>query len=83
MLLNICIFSICYELLMYAERAVTSDSCKNNFNQFHFRHSGMSWIKSLMRIYLYWPEVRQDIRNLVRSWRCALAAKLPTENYQP
>lgn len=41
-------------------------------------HLGISRIKSLMRSYIYWPNIDKGIKRLVKARRgCALAAKFP------
>lgn len=40
-------------------------------------------MKSIMRTYVYWPKMNQNIQNLVTSCRVyILAAELPPVNYQ-
>lgn len=60
------IFSICDEILMYAERVVIPDSLqKRILKHFHVGHSDMLRMKSLMRSYVYWLKMDQDIQNFV------------------
>ena len=41
-------------------------------------------MKSLMRSFVYWPSLDQDITNMVKTWKaCALAAKAPPITHKP
>ena len=78
-------FSLCNNVLMYTERiAIPASLQKFMLKEFHEEHSGISWMKSLMRCYTYWPKMDQNIEDLVNwCWSWALAAKSPPINFQP
>ena len=78
-------FSICDETLMYAQRVVIPHVLRKKvLKEFHLGHLGISRMKSLMRIYMYWPKMDQDIEDLVRYCKgYQLAAKSPPVRTQP
>lgn len=78
-------FSLCNDVLMYAERIViTALLQRRMLNEFHIGHLGIFRMKFLMRCYIYWPKMDQDIENLVKSCRgFALAAKSLHIKIQP
>ena len=75
--LKVSLFSICDEILMYAQRVVIPHaSRKKVLKEFHVGHPDISRMKSLMRSYTYWPKMDQDIEDLVRHCKgCQLPAK--------
>ena len=79
------VFSICDEVLMYANWVVTPLSPrKRNLKEFHLGHLRISFMKSLMRNYTYWPQMDHDIEKVMKTCRgCALAAKSPPVKFQP
>ena len=78
-------FSICDETLMYVQRVVIPCVLRKKvLKEFHLGHPDISRMKSLMRSYMYWPKMDQDIENLVRYCKgCQLAAKSPPVRTQP
>ena len=47
-------------------------------------HPGKNCTKSLLRCYVYWPNMDRDIADMIESCnRCALAAKSPTTTCKP
>ena len=78
-------FSICDETLMYAVRVVMPRVLqKRMLKEFHMGHPGMCRMKSLMRSYIYWPRMDQDIEKIIRECKgCQLAAKAPPIKTQP
>ena len=78
-------FSICDETLMYAQRVVIPHVLRKKvLKEFHLGHPGISRMKSLMKSYMYWPKMDQDIEDLVRHCKgCQLAAKSPPVRTQP
>ena len=78
-------FSIHDETLMYAQRVVIPCILRKKvLKEFHLGHPGISRMKSLKRIYTYWPKMDQDIEDLVRHCKgCQLAAKSPPVRTQP
>ena len=52
--------------------------------KFHLGHPSISRMKSLMRSYMYWLKMDQDIEDLVRHCKgCQLTAKSPPVRTQP
>ena len=46
--------------------------------EFHVGHPRMSWMKSLVRSYIYGTNMDRDVQNIVKAGkRCAFAAKAP------
>ena len=69
-------FSICGETLMYADRVIMPRVLqKRILKEFHKGHPGICRMKSLMRSYIYWPKMDQDIEKRIRECKgCQLAA---------
>lgn len=66
---------------MFAERIVIpQDYQQKVLKALHNGHPGQARMKSIMRSYVYWPGVDQDVENFVQSCHtCAMAAKAPTK----
>ena len=64
-------------ILMYAERIVMPALLqKCMLKEFYVGHPEISWMKSLMRCYIYWPKMDQGIEDLIKSCRgCTLAVQ--------
>ena len=73
------VFSLCDNVLLYSERVIIPKKLKNRIlRDFHTRHPGINRMKSLMRSYVYWPKMNNDIRDMIEKCKgCALAAKPP------
>ena len=73
------VFSLCDNVLLYSERVIISKKLQNRIlRDFHTGHPGINRMKSLMRIYVYWPKMDNDIRDMIKKCKgCALAAKSP------
>ena len=57
---------------------------KKNPRDFYVGHPGKRRCKSLMRCYVYWPNMEKDIADMVDSCKgCALAAKAPAITCKP
>lgn len=78
-------FSICDEMLIYADRVVILRVLqKRVLKEFHMGHPGTSRMKSLMRSYVYWPRMDQNIQDMIKQYTgCQLAAKAPPIRTQP
>ena len=78
-------FSLCDDVLLYNNRVVIPSSLqKKILGDFHMGHPGKNRTKSLMRCYIYWPNMDKDIADMVDSCKgCALAAKAPTTTCKP
>ena len=64
-------FSPCDEVLMYSERVIIPQKLqKRILKYFHVGHPGKNRMKSLMRSYVYWPKMDQDIVNIVSTCKC-------------
>ena len=76
---SISAFSICDNILLYADQVVMPLVLqKKILKEFHLGHSGISWMKSLMQSYTYWPGVDEDIERVVKTCRGhTLAVKPP------
>ena len=67
------VFSLCDNVLLYSERVVIPKKLQNRIlRDFHTGHPGINRMKSLMRSYVYWPKMDNDITDMI-----ALAAKTP------
>ena len=73
------VFSLCDNVLLYSERVVIPKKLQNRIlRDFHSGHPGINRMKSLMRSYVYWPKMDNDIRDMIEKCKgCALAAKAP------
>ena len=73
------VFSLCDNVLLYSERVVIPKKLQNRIlRDFHTGHPGINRMKSLMRSYVYWPKMDNDIRDMIEKCKgCALAAKAP------
>ena len=79
------IYSVCDDVLLYSERvSIPKTLQKRALKDFHMGHPGTNRMKSLMRSFVYWPSVDQDITNMVKTCKgCALAAKASPINHKP
>ena len=66
-------------VLLYSERVVIPKKLQNRIlRDFYTGHPGKNRMKSLMRIYVYWPKMDNDITDMIEKCKsCALAAKAP------
>ena len=73
------VFSLCDNVLLYCERVVIPKKLQNRtLRDFHTRHPGINRMKSLMRSYVYWPKMDNDITDMIEKCNgCVLAAKAP------
>ena len=73
------IFSHCDNVLLHCERVVIPKKLQNRIlRDFHTGHPGINGMKSLMRSYVYWPKMDNDISDMIEKCKgCALAAKAP------
>ena len=73
------VFSLCDNILLYSERVVIPKKLKNRiFRDFHTGHLGINRMKSLMKSYVYWPKMDNDIKDMIEKCKgYALAAKAP------
>ena len=73
------IFSLCVIVFVYSERVVVPKKLQNRIlRDFHTGHPGIKRMKSLMRSYVYWPKMDDNIRDMIEKCKgCALAAKAP------
>lgn len=78
-------FSLCDNVLLYNERVVTPKTLQRRIlKDFHMGHPGKNRMKSLMRSYVYWPNMDQDIIHMVDKCKgCSLAAKAPPITHKP
>ena len=61
------IFSLCDEVLPYSEWVLIPTTLqKRILKDFHVGHPGITRMKSLMRSYVYWPNMDKDIENIVK-----------------
>ena len=79
------IFSTCNSILMYGEQVVISAVLtKKILKDFHTEHPGMSRMKALMQIYVYWSGMDKDIENMVKLCKsCTSVAKAPPIKFNP
>ena len=73
------VFSLCDNVLLYSKRVVIPKKLQYRIlRDFHTGHPGINRMKSLMRIYVYWPKMDYDIRDMIEKCKgCALVAKAP------
>ena len=73
------VFSLCDNVLLYSERVVIPKKLQNrNLRDFHTRYLGIDKMMSLMRSYVYWPKIDNNIRDMIEKCKvCVLAAKVP------
>ena len=73
------VFSLCDNVLPYSERFVIPKKSQNRiFRDFPTGHPGINRMKSLMRSYVYWLKMDNDIRDMIEKCKgCTLAAKAP------
>ena len=78
-------FSICEDILMYAERIVIPQVLRRKIlKEFHTGHPGISRMKSLIRGYVYWPGMDKEVENWVKVCKgCQLAARDPAVKTNP
>ena len=79
------VFSLCDNVLLYSERVVIPKKLQNRIlRNFHTGHPGINRMKSLMRSYVYWPKMDNDIMDMIEKCKgCALAAKTPPTTFKP
>ena len=79
------VFSLCDGVLLYNDRVVIPNSLQRKIlRDFHMGYQGKNRTKSLMRCYVYWPNMDSDIADMIESCKgCALAAKSPTTTCKP
>ena len=79
------VFSLCDNVLLYSERVVILKKLQNRIlRDFHTGHPGINRMKSLMRSYVYWPKMDNDITDMIEKCKgCALAAKAPPISFKP
>ena len=77
------LFSLCDNVLLYSERVVILKKLqKRILRDFHTGHPGINRMKSLIRSYVYWPKMDNDITDLIKKCKgWALAAKAPFSNF--
>ena len=73
------VFSLCDNVLLYSERVVIPKKLQNRIlRDFYTGHPEINRMKNLMRSYVYWPKMDNDIRDMIEKYKgCALAAKAP------
>ena len=71
------VLSLCDNVLLYSERVVIPKKLQNRIlRDFHTEHPGINRMKSLMRSYVYWPKMVNDITDTIEKCKgCVLAAK--------
>ena len=79
------IYSVCNDMLLYSERVTIPKTLqKVILKDFHIGNPGTNRMKSLMRTFIYWPSMDQDITNMVKRRKgCAWAAKAPPITHKP
>ena len=78
------IYSVCDDVLLYIERVTILKTLqKRILKDFHMGHPGTNRMKSLMRSFVYWPSIDQDITSMVKTCKgCALVAKAPPSTHK-
>ena len=73
------VFSLCDNLLLYSERVVIPKKLQNRFfRDFRAGHPGINRMKSLLRSYVCWLKMDNDIRDMIKKCKgCVLTAKAP------
>ena len=73
------VFSLCDNFLVYSERVVIPKELQNRIlRDFHTGHPGIKRMKSLMRSYVYWLKMDNDMTDMIKKCKgCALAVKTP------
>ena len=73
------VFSLCDNFLLYSERLVIPKKLQNRIlRDFLTGHPGINRMKSLIRSYVYWPKMDNDITDMIEKCKgCAFAAKEP------
>ena len=79
------VFFICDEILLYRECVVIPSTLqKCILKDFNVDHPVSARMKSLMRCYVHWPNMDNDIENAVKSCKgCALAVKAHPIKFNP
>ena len=79
------IYSVCGDVLLYSERVTIPKTLqKRILKDFHMGHPSTNRMKSLMRSFVYWPSMDQDITNMVETCKgYDLAAKPPLITHKP
>ena len=72
------VFSLSDNVLLYSENVVIPKKLQNRIlRDFHTGHPGINRMKSLMRSYVYWPKIDNDIRDMIKKYKgCAKAPPL-------
>ena len=67
------VFSLCDNVLLYSERVLIPKKLQNRIlRDFHTGHLGINRMESLMRSYVYWPKMDNDIRDMIEKCKgCA------------
>ena len=73
------VFLLCDNVLLYSEGVVIPKKLQNRIlRDFYTGHPGINRMKGLMRSYVYWPKMDNDITDLIEKCNgCALAVKTP------
>ena len=79
------LFSLCDNVLLYNDRVVRPKKLQNRiFRDFNTGHPGINRMKSLMRSYVYWPMMDNNIRDMIEKCKgCVLAAKALPTTFKP
>ena len=79
------VFSLCDDALLYNDRVVIPKSLQRKIlKDFHMGHPRKNRTKSLMRCYVYCPNMDRDIADMIESCKgSALAEKSPTTTCKP
>ena len=60
------VFSLCDNVLLYSERVVIPKKLQNRIlRDFHTGYPGINRMKSLVRSYVYWPKMDNDITEMI------------------
>ena len=73
------VFSLCDNVLLYSKRVVIPKKLQNRIlRDFQTGHPGINRMKNLMRSYVYWPKMDNDITDIIEKCKgCAWVAKSP------
>ena len=78
------VFSLCDNVLLCRERVVIPKKLQNRIlRDFHTGHPGINRMKSLMRSYVYWPNMDNVISDMIEKCKgCAFSGKSTTLYFQ-